>query len=131
MLNNILIIMALLMLVLILKRRSVNMVNDNVKNVTAEEANKVISENNDIAILDVRTQKEYLAGHIPGALLMPVGEMASRISEIEKYNEKPVLVYCASGGRSPLAVKLLLKNNFKNIYHLNSGISKWNYKLQK
>ena len=107
------------------------MANPNVKNVTAEEANKLIIENKEILILDVRTQGEYAGGHIAGAKLIPSSELSSRVSELEKYANKPVLVYCASGGRSPGAVQTLLKNNFTNIYHLSRGISSWTYGVKR
>mgnify|MGYP001072074395 CR=1 FL=1 len=107
------------------------MENPNVKNVTADEANKLIKENKEILILDVRTKGEYDGGHIPGAKLIPAQQLASRISEIDKYVNKPILVYCASGGRSPRAVQTLVKNNFTNIYHLARGISTWTYGIKR
>jgi len=107
------------------------MSNSNVKNLTAEEANKLINENKEVFILDVRTKGEYSSGHIPGAALIPSSEIASRVSEILKYVNKPVLVYCASGGRSPGAVQVLVKNNFTEIYHLSRGISSWNYNIKR
>ena len=62
---------------------------------------------------------------------MPVGEIASRISELEKFRGKPILVHCASGGRSPKAVNVLLKNKFGPIYHMNHGLSGFNGSLKK
>lgn len=107
------------------------MANSNVKNLTAEEANKLINENKEVFILDVRTKGEYSNGHIPGATLISSSEIASRVSELEKYVNKPILVYCASGGRSPGAVQILVKNNFTEIYHLSRGISSWTYGLKR
>jgi rhodanese-related sulfurtransferase len=115
----------------IIGRKKLMMANSNVKNVTAEEANKLIIENKEVLILDVRTQGEYAGGHITGAKLIPSSELSSRVSELEKYANKPVLVYCASGGRSPGAVQTLLKNNFTNIYHLSRGISSWTYGVKR
>lgn len=105
--------------------------NKNVKNVSGDEAEKLIKENKDIVILDVRTKNEYNSGHINGAKLMPVSEISSRIGELEKYKDKPILVHCASGGRSPKAVKVLLKNNFTPIYHMNHGLSGWHGQLRR
>ena len=107
------------------------MTNPNVKNITAEEANKLINENKEVLILDVRTKGEFANGHIPGATLIPSSEIASRVNELEKYVNKPILVYCASGGRSPGAVQTLVKNNFAEIYHLSRGISSWNYATKR
>ena len=107
------------------------MENVNVKNVTAQEANKLIIENKEVFILDVRTQGEYAGGHIPGAKLIPSSELSSRVNELENYASKPILVYCASGGRSPGAVQTLQKNNFTDIYHLNRGIMSWTYDVKR
>lgn len=112
----------------IIRRRSI-VNNENVKNLSPEEAYNFINDNKDIIILDVRTKEEFGSGHIPKAKSFPVHEISFRIEELEKFKDKPVLVYCASGGRSPAAIKHLLKNNFTNIYHLNKGISAWKYPL--
>ncbi|MBU3182705.1 rhodanese-like domain-containing protein [Clostridium psychrophilum] len=107
------------------------MFNSKVKNVTAEEAYKLISDNKDFIILDVRTKDEYDNGHIPGAKLAPVNILSMKLAQLNKYRDKPVLVYCASGGRSPRAVDTLVNNDFKNIYHLSRGIFSWRYSLAR
>jgi len=84
-----------------------------------------------LVILDVRTNNEYKSGHINGATLMPVGEISSRISELEKFRGKPILVHCASGGRSPKAVNVLLKNKFGPIYHMNHGLADFKGNMKK
>ena len=107
------------------------MFNSKIKNVTAQEAHKLISENSEVVILDVRTREEYDDGHIPGAKLVPVNILSMKLAELNEYKDKPVLVYCASGGRSPRAVDTLADNSFKNIYHLNRGLSSWRYSLTR
>jgi len=105
------------------------MANSKVSNVSAEQAHTLISETEKLVILDVRTDEEYESGHIPGAKLIPVQVLSSRINELKKYQTNPILVYCASGGRSPRAVNFLLANSFTQIYHLDRGISSWRYEL--
>jgi rhodanese-related sulfurtransferase len=105
--------------------------NKNVKNVSGEDATSLIRDTKDLVILDVRTMNEYKSGHINGSNLMPVGEIASRIKELEKFRGKPILVHCASGGRSPKAVNVLLKNKFGPIYHMNHGLASFNGNLKK
>jgi rhodanese-related sulfurtransferase len=107
------------------------MVNPKINNVSGDEAYKLINENNNVIILDVRTKEEYENGHIHGAKLMPVGDLSSRINELEKFKDKPILVYCASGGRSPQAVNYLIEGEFSQIYHLARGISSWRYDIEK
>ena len=104
--------------------------NGKVKNVSAEEAYMLIKENKDILILDVRTPSEYKSGHIKGAKSLPVNSFAVELKKLESYKDRPILVHCASGGRSPSAVRILLKNNFKNVYHMNRGLSGWKYGLK-
>ena len=107
------------------------MVNSKVSNVSAEEANKLIRENNKLIILDVRSNEEYESGHIPGAKLIPVQVLSDRINELKEYKANPILVYCHSGGRSPKAVNYLLANSFTEIYHLNRGLASWKYELNR
>lgn len=128
--NTVLAILAVLLLIFFFGRRIMIMSNPNVKNVSAEEARILIQGNKDMVILDVRTKEEYDRGHIPGAILIPAQELPSRIKELNTYVKKPILVYCASGGRSPGAVNTLLRNSFAPIYHLYSGVSSWKYELQ-
>lgn len=104
--------------------------NKHVKNISAEKAYELIKENKDILILDVRTPAEFKSGHIKGAKSVPVANLNSNIAQLENYKDKPVIVHCASGGRSPSAVRVLLKNNFNQIYHMNHGIIGWRYGLK-
>lgn len=104
--------------------------NKNVKNVSADEAYKLINENKNLVVLDVRTKGEFESGHIPKAKNIPVQQLAARIKELDKHKETPILVHCASGGRSPSAVKALIKNKFTQVYHLNRGLTTWKHQLK-
>jgi len=73
--------------------------------------------------IDVRTAEEYAAGHIRGARLMPLKELAGHINEIPRY--KAVYVYCSSGKRSSRAALLLTKYGFSNIINVVGGIAAW------
>lgn len=77
-------------------------------------------------LLDVRTQAEYDSGYIEGATLIPVDELENRLSEIEDYKDKTVLVYCRSGNRSMVAADILVKNGFSKVHNLLGGIGAWN-----
>ena len=129
--NNILTILLILLIDYILYPKIMIKFNKNVKNVSGKDATKFIRENKDLIILDVRSKDEYKSGHINASKLMPANEIATRISELEKFRGKPILVYCASGGRSPKAVNVLLKNKFGPIYHMNHGLSDFNGNLKK
>lgn len=129
--NNLFTIVAILLLAYMLYPKIILKFNKNVKNISGAEANSFIKDTKDLVILDVRTKGEYQSGHISGSKLMPVSEIASRITELEKFRGKPMLVHCASGGRSPKAVNVLLKNNFGPIYHMNHGLSGFSGNLKK
>ncbi|MBU3154362.1 rhodanese-like domain-containing protein [Clostridium estertheticum] len=129
--NNILTIILILLIAYILYPKIMIRFNKNVKNVSGQEVVKLIRENKNLIILDVRSKSEYQTGHINASKLMPANEIASRISELEKFRGKPILVHCASGGRSPKAVNVLLKNKFGPIYHMNHGLSDFNGNLKK
>jgi len=129
--NNLLNILGIFLIGYILYPKIMIKFNKNVKNISGQDAASLIRDTKDLVILDVRTNNEYKSGHINGAILMPVGEISSRISELEKFRGKPILVHCASGGRSPKAVNVLLKNKFGPIYHMNHGLADFKGNMKK
>jgi rhodanese-related sulfurtransferase len=81
--------------------------------------------NDDALVLDVREDKEYASGHIPKAKHIPMGQLASRIKELEKHKSKPILVTCRSGHRSARACGMLKKAGFETVYNQAGGIIAW------
>ena len=79
----------------------------------------------DAVVLDVRTQGEYGAGHLVGARHVPLGDLKARMSELERFRERPVLVHCASGSRSQIAAKTLKDAGFKEVFNLQGGMGAW------
>ena len=99
--------------------------------ITAEEAKSMMEEQPDAVILDVREQDEYDAGHIPGAVLLPVGTIseetaASAIPE----KDTVVLVYCRSGNRSKTDSQALVGLSYTQIYGFGS-IKDWPYEVER
>lgn len=76
-------------------------------------------------IVDVRTPQEFSAGHIANAVNMDVTAdgFEQQIESLDK--DKPVMVYCKSGGRSARAASILKDKGFKNVYDLDGGIIGW------
>lgn len=74
-------------------------------------------------VVDVREPWEYKQGHVPGAILMPLGQLASRLSELDP--EHPVAVICASGNRSQSAAALFGQKGFKTVYNVVGGTGAW------
>jgi rhodanese-related sulfurtransferase len=81
--------------------------------------------NDDALILDVREDKEYASGHIPKARHIPLGQLAGRIQELDKFKNKPILVTCRSGQRSARACGMLKKAGFETVYNQAGGIIAW------
>ncbi len=81
--------------------------------------------NDDALILDVREPSEFESGHIPKARHIPLGQLAGRLNELDKYKDKPVLVSCQSGQRSARACGVLKKAGFETVYNLAGGIVAW------
>jgi rhodanese-related sulfurtransferase len=81
--------------------------------------------NDDALVLDVREDKEYAAGHIPRAKHIPLGQLNSRITELDKFKSKPILVTCRSGQRSARACGMLKKAGFETVYNQAGGIIAW------
>lgn len=106
-------------------------INRDMNNVSISEAQQLIKTKSDLLILDVREKEEYEEGHIPGAVLIPAPELPARIEELREYQDKPVLVYCGSGARSPEAVIILLDNHFSEVYHLYEGFIAWEDEVEQ
>ena len=93
------------------------------EDITVAEAQQLISENGNLIILDVRAQSEYDSGHIPNAILIPVGELVDRLGELDR--TKTILVYCRSGVRSVQASEILMDSAFFQVRNLEDGIIAW------
>ena len=82
-----------------------------------------LREQPDVMILDVREQDEWDAGHIPGAVFMPMGQVPDRLSEIPK--DKTVIVQCRSGNRSSQVTDFLVQQGFTNVHNMAGGLKAW------
>jgi len=95
------------------------------KNVSPDEAEKLLKENPNIVVLDVRTEDEFKSGHIPGAknlsILSP--DFAKQLAALDK--SKTYLVHCAAGHRSARACLAMDEQKFTSILHLNEGFKAW------
>jgi glyoxylase-like metal-dependent hydrolase (beta-lactamase superfamily II)/rhodanese-related sulfurtransferase len=74
-------------------------------------------------VLDVREPWEYQRGHVPGAVLIPLGELSSRLEELDP--GRPTAVICATGSRSQSAAALLGQKGFRRIYNVLGGTKAW------
>ena len=95
-----------------------------------QEAAKEMMDTEEVIILDVREQDEYDSGHIPGAVLLPVGTIdEDTAAEVIPEKDATVLVYCRSGNRSKTASETLTGLGDTNIYEFG-GINTWPYETE-
>ena len=105
--------------------------NENSYEQITQEAAKEMMDAQEVVILDVREQHEYDSGHVPGAVLLPVGTItedtaAAVIDELDTV----VLVYCRSGNRSKTASQALVDLGYTNVYEFG-GINDWPYDIEE
>jgi phage shock protein E len=74
-------------------------------------------------LVDVRTPDEFMAGHIPGAVNIPLQELEHRLRELEPKGQ-PVVVYCRSGSRSGSAARLLESAGYRAVFDLGP-LNRW------
>jgi hydroxyacylglutathione hydrolase len=78
---------------------------------------------NGTLVVDVRAPDEWAAGHIPGALNIPLGHLAERAGELPR--DRPIAVNCQGGGRSSIAASVLRANGFEQVANLAGGFRWW------
>lgn len=74
-------------------------------------------------VLDVRAPEEYAAGHVPGAVNIPLDQVADRLAEVPK--DKDVVLYCRSGRRSALAGEVLTGNGYTRLQLMQGDMPGW------
>jgi len=100
---------------------------DEIRGLTANEIKAILDKDKagEYLLVDVRQPEEYKAGHIPGAVLIPLVELEARQEELDR--NKKIITYCRSGRRSMAAAITLCGLGFKGIRHLDGGILDWSY----
>ena len=99
------------------------------RQISQEEA-KEMMDTQEVIILDVREQDEYDSGHIPNAVLLPVGTIdEGTAAAVIPEKKSTVLVYCRSGNRSKTASVTLAELGYTNIYEFG-GIKTWPYETE-
>lgn len=94
-----------------------------VKDITPLEADRLIRSG--AFVLDVREQHEFDAGHLSGSLLVPLGQLPSRIAELEGQRNRPIVVICHGGKRSADACARLAGHGYANTFNIAGGILAW------
>jgi rhodanese-related sulfurtransferase len=104
-----------------------------IKEVNVDQTEAMMAERADLLVVDVRESSEHEQGHVKNALLVPRGILeAAADPSYPKHNaefaaarERPVVVYCATGGRSAMAAAVMQMMGFKEVYSLAGGFTGW------
>lgn len=92
--------------------------------ITSSQATNIINKGK-TAIIDIRDQKQYQAGHILNAVHVPLPSLQERISKLEKYKGQPIIIVDEAGKESDKAASILKKEGFSQINILKGGMSSW------
>ena len=93
-------------------------------NVTLEQA-RAEHEAGRVLMIDIREPKEHATGVAQGVRLMPMSQVAQRVSEIPKQADQPVLLICNTQNRSRAVTQALQEQGFTNIRYVQGGMSAW------
>lgn len=101
-----------------------------IKSINSSQAEKLIKNNRDLLILDVRRSKEFKESRIINSINIPVEEIEWEVNELQEFKDKPILVYCKVGVRSSVACTFLEEEGFSNLYNLRGGILDFNGEIE-
>lgn len=96
-----------------------------VVHMNASEARQLLANRTDVQVLDVRTNSEFKRGHIEGAIRINYFSFKFKKKLRKLDRSRPYLVHCKSGHRSSGAVKVMKREGFTQIYHLDGGYDAW------
>ena len=102
------------------------------KNIGQEEWRKLLAEDKDAVIIDVRTREEFESGYLKNAQLIDIMQPQSFMDSVNKLDKnKNYYMYCRSGNRSGQACQVLDSQGFKNTYNLAGGMLEWNGEIEQ
>lgn len=95
--------------------------------IDVHELQRRIASDENFVLLDVREPGEYEVARLPGSLLIPLGELPQRLTELDP--GAPTIVHCKAGGRSAKALALLREAGFTDACHVKGGINAWSQEI--
>jgi rhodanese-related sulfurtransferase len=100
----------------------------NIKEISVSELHDSLRQANGTGpvLLDVRERDEFRGGHIPGAKLIPLGQLRQRVNELPK--DRPIVCICRTGRRSGIAASHLANAGFEDVTNLVGGMMAWQRK---
>lgn len=94
------------------------------ESITPTQAQTLLQKDENVFLLDVRTEQEFSQEYIGGATLIPVQVLSQNLSKLEKFKNKKIIVYCHSGNRSVNASRILVENGYVPL-NVSGGITQW------
>ncbi|SFC32453.1 Rhodanese-related sulfurtransferase [Marinospirillum celere] len=94
------------------------------KGLTPAEAVRLMNRDEAVAV-DIRDRKDFNAGHITGAIHLPMSSMDSKLHELEKHKDKQIIVVCRMGNSANMAVTKLQKAGYQQVMRLKGGMMQW------
>lgn len=91
---------------------------------TPQQAINVVNAEDGVFV-DLRDAKEYKAGHIVDAVHIPATKLGTRIEELDKYKQRPVVLVCKMGQSAGAAGKQLKAAGFEKVYKMSGGMMEW------
>jgi rhodanese-related sulfurtransferase len=99
-----------------------------VESITAAQLEAMMNDGQALVILDVRTAGEFTAGHLPGAVNIPLADLSGRLGELEQ--DDRIVCVCGVGSRSAQAANTLVLNGFTGVHNLSGGLATWTGALE-
>ena len=124
-LNNLLLFAALVVVMVMLIKAELEHQANKGSFLSPSKATRLMNNNSDTLILDIRTAADFKKGHIKGAKNIPLSDFAASVDKLAVDKDKPVLIYCNSGNTVTRAIKLLKKAGFVQVNNLEGGIAAW------
>ena len=102
-----------------------NSAKESLPSVSAKNLNKIMDSKDEFILLDVRSEAEFNAAHIPGALNVERGRLEWIIPNIIKKADRTIYVYCQDGRRSGFAAERLIQMGYTNTINIADGFAGW------
>ncbi|UAW98611.1 rhodanese-like domain-containing protein [Halopseudomonas nanhaiensis] len=94
------------------------------KAITTQQATALINKEN-AQVVDIRTKKEFAAGHIVDSLNIPNDSIQTRLVELDKHKDRPIILVCANGQHAGSVAKQLKAAGHQHVHRLAGGIGGW------
>lgn len=123
--NNLILFAALLAVMVMLIKAELDHQANKGLFVSPASAIRLMNNNSEALVIDIRTINEFDGGHIKGAKNMPLSDLTKTVADVTALKDKPVLIYCNSGNTAGRAIKILQNAGFAKISNLEGGIAAW------